>query len=266
MGLSVLSSLDRRPLTQSAVSVRPASAFRIGRMTLAVVLSATVAASATAGVWHDDFSSAGLTDWEIFNLDRDIESWKPKDGVVVGEIFEPGFFSLLLLKPADSRPQDWSDYTVRVRARLTGPNGDDEETRFGIALYDHEFDGERYLCLLQLQTAEALIVRGTDALWQAIPFPFPVEEDVWYELEAGVRTVGASETITFRIDGGPAMTITSTGPFGSGIVGLVVSDAEAEFDDFEVRGPNVPTGGRGAPRAVSAAQRLATTWGRIKRR
>ncbi|MBT3268682.1 hypothetical protein HN371_16120 [Candidatus Poribacteria bacterium] len=233
---------------------------------VSIVLALTVATSAGAGVWHDDFSLAALPDWEIFNLDRDIESWKPKDGVVAGEIYEPDFFSLLLLKPTNSRPQDWSDYTVRVRARLTGHQGDDDESRIGIALYDHEFDGERYLCMLQLQTAEALIVRGTDALWQAIPFPFPVEEDVWYELEASVRTAGATESISFRIDGGPVMAITSTGPFGSGIAGLVVSDAEAEFDDFEIRGVSVPTGGRGAPRAVSAEERLATTWARVKRR
>ncbi|MAF12634.1 hypothetical protein CMK11_19470 [Candidatus Poribacteria bacterium] len=233
---------------------------------LTVIMMMAAAASAPAGVWHDDFSLASLPDWEIFNLDRDVESWKPKDGVVAGEIFETDFFSLLLLKPDDSKPQDWADYTVRVRARLTGHLGDDDESRIGIALYDHEFDGERYLCLLQLQTAEALIIRGTDALWQAIPFPFPVEENVWYELEASVLSAGATETISFRIDGGPPMTITSTGPFGSGIAGLVVSDAEAEFDDFEIHGPNVPTGGRGAPRAVSASERLATTWGRMKRR
>lgn len=244
----------------------PRSGVRNAAGTITLIVALSAAASAGAGVWHDDFSAAGLRDWEIFNLDRNVESWKPKDGVVVGEIFEPDFFSLLLLKPDGSRPQDWSNYTVRVRARLTGASGDDEETRFGVALYDHEFDGERYLCLLELQTAQAIIVRGTDALWQALPFPFPVEENRWYELEAGVRTVGASETITFRIDGGAPMVITSTGAFGSGIVGLVVSDAEAEFDDFEVRGPDVPTGGRGAPRDVSAVERLATTWGRIKRR
>jgi len=224
------------------------------------------ALTASAGVWHDDFSLAALPDWEIFNLDRNVESWKPKNGVVVGEIFEPDFFSLLLLKPADGAAEDWTNYSVRVRARLTGTKGGDDETRFGVALYDHGFEGERYLCLLQLQTAEALIIRGTDAQWQAMPFPFPVAEDVWYELEASVRTEERTETITFRVDGGSEMTIASTGPFGSGVVGMVVSDAEAEFDDFEVRGPNVPTGGRGAPRAVSAAARLTTTWGRIKQR
>ncbi len=236
------------------------------RRAACVAILAAGTLTASAGVWHDDFSLAALPDWEIFNLDRDVETWKPKNGVVVGEIFEPDFFSLLLLKPADSSPEDWTSYSVRVRARLTGTKGADDESRFGVALYDHGFEGERYLCMLQLQTAEALIIRGTDAQWQAIPFPFPVEEDVWYEIEAGVRTADGTETITFRIDGGPEMTIASTAPFGSGVVGLVVSDAEAEFDDFEVRGPNVPTGGRGAPRAVSAVARLTTSWGRIKQR
>ncbi|MDA1192821.1 MAG: hypothetical protein O3A46_14200, partial [Candidatus Poribacteria bacterium] len=215
-----------------------------------VALASTLSVAALAGTWTDDFSSDNLNDYEVFNLDRQVEQWDVSSGTAVGEIFAPGFYSLLLLKPRNQVAEDWSDYTVKVRTQLSDTKANDDKPRFGLSLYDQEYQQNRYLFLLALDTDEIQVIRVTNGVWQIIPFAFPVEEGVWYELEASVSTAEDSESVTFSVDGVP-VNVVATSPLKKGLVGMVVSDAEAAFDDLEISGGNVPNGGRATPRAVT---------------
>ena len=231
---------------------------------LVTAVTTGTAASAHAGRWRDDFEQRDLRDWEIYNLDRVVEAWDALDGAAVGEIFAPGFFSLLLLKPRNQTPVEWSDYTVRVRVNLLESRRDDA-SRVGLSLYDQELEGSRYLFHLAFDTKELQIVRATRDFWQVLLFPAPeLQEEVWYDLTASVRTEDDSEVLTFQVDDGPEFTARTTGAFGSGGVGLVVSDGQAAFDELEIVGPNVPFGGRGHVRPVDPVGRLATTWAALR--
>ena len=53
-------------------------------------------------------------------------------------------------------------------------------------------------------------------------------------------------------------------PLEGGKAGLVVGNARARFDDFQITGENIPNGGPGKPRPVAPQAKLATTWGRLK--
>ena len=228
-----------------------------------LVMLACTALGAHAGLWWDDFEAADLRQWEIYNLDRAVEGWDAIDGTAIGEIFTRGFFSLLLLKPANKDARDWSSYTAQVRVRLLRDD-DDGETRAGLSLYDHEFEGMRYLFQLAFNTNEAHIVRASDDFWQVIVFPMPLEEGVWYDLTASVQSEDDVDLLTFQIDDGPEFAARAAGSFGSGLAGLVVSDGRAAFDDFQVRGGSVPNGGRGAPRTVTSVGQLGVTWAQLK--
>lgn len=233
--------------------------YRVGGWALAVA----VTASATAGAWRDDFSQ-GISDWEIFNLDRAVEWWEGKNGQASGEIFSPNFYSLLILSPKSSDARKWSNYTLRCRAQALRIRERDGEPRIGVSLYDQEFEGNRYLCLLAFNTNEIHLVRVTQDFWQVIPIAYPLAKERWYTLAATIRTEAQQETLTFAVNDDFRITIQATNPLKAGKIGLVVSDARGTFDDVEVEGDNVPSGGPGKPRAVNARSALATQWATLK--
>jgi len=218
---------------------------------------------AGAGTWRDDFSR-GLRDWEVFNLDKAVETWDAKNEQAIGEIFSPNFYSLLILNPSTSDARKWSNYTVKCRVQSLKIKARDGEPRMGISLYDQEFEGNRYLCLFAFDTGEIHIVRVTADFWQIIPLAYPVEEGTWYDLTATIRTDANEESLTFTVNNDFQITIKATDPLKAGKVGLVVADARAAFDDVEVEGANIPNGGFGKPRAVEARNALATRWATLK--
>ena len=231
-----------------------------------VVSGLFISTSARSGMWQDNFDSGDLRDYEIFNLDRAVEGWDLKDGTVVGEIFAPHAYSLLILKPRGKRPENWTDYSVRVRAKLLDTKKKDVEPRLGLSLYDQEFEGNRYLTLVAPNLNELHIVRVTNDVWQIIPFAFPVPQDEWIELTATIETMEDVESVTFQVNDGPELRIRAASPLRAGKVGLVVRDAVVAFDDLVIEGETIPNGGRGVVRPVSPRGRAAVRWAELKAR
>ena len=123
------------------------------------VLALLTGSTASGGSWHDDFEDGGSDDWVVFNFNPESESWDEKGGFVVGEINRPGFFSVLQLKPrrpGDVNPDEWSNYTVKVKMRLESKPQDDQDTGFGLILYDHLDQLQYHLIRLQYHQSNIL--------------------------------------------------------------------------------------------------------------
>ena len=173
--------------------------------------SALVVSTVSAGAWHDDFERGGLADWVIYNFDPDFERWDEKDGFVVGETLDPGFLSLLQLKPRSPAGVDtngWNNYTVKVKMRLESKpqdnQEDDQDAAFGLMLYDRFADRVQYhFILFEYHQAQILtfLYTGNSALRDTVPFN--VEQGVWYDMTASIETLEDSERVTHQVDDHP---------------------------------------------------------------
>ncbi len=208
--------------------------------------------SAFAGTWRDDFEDNNTKEWEIFNLDRQVEKWWINDGEAVGEIFLPDFMSLWL-----TGEMDWRFYTVSCRIMLEEEKND--PPYIGLTLQDRGHEDSRYLFFLYFVSDTVSIIKGVPG-GGMVNRPFTLEKEVWYDLSASVSEDG---TLTFRIND-LEFTATDPAPLKGGKAGLVVGDARARFDDVEITGDNIPNGGPGKPRDVEPRAKLATTWGKLK--
>lgn len=209
---------------------------------------------AFAGTWRDDFEDNNTKEWEIFNLDRQVEKWWINDGEAVGEIFFPGFMSLWL-----TGDLDWRFYSLSCRIMLEDDRND--PPYIGLTLQDRGHEDSRYLFMLYSVTDTVSIIKGV-AGGGRVNQPFIIEKGVWYDITASVSEDG---TLRFKINDFE-FTAVDPSPLRSGQAGLVVGDARARFDDVEISGANIPNGGPGKPRDVEPQTKLATTWGKLKSR
>lgn len=205
-----------------------------------------------AGTWRDDFEDNDIREWEIFNRVRQHEKWWINDGEAVGEIFENPFFSLWT-----TGELTWEYYTVSCRAKMVEDgNG---PPYIGLTLHDRGEENSRYIFLIDYFNEIASIERRAVGNGEATR-AYTAEIDTWYELEATVYEDGS---LDFRINDFIIKAIDDD-PLEGGKVGLVVGNARARFDDFQITGENIPNGGPGKPRPVAPQTKLATTWGRLK--
>ncbi len=205
-----------------------------------------------AGTWRDDFEDNDIREWEIFNRVRQHEKWWINDGEAVGEIFENPFFSLWT-----TGELTWEYYTVSCRAKMVEDgNG---PPYIGLTLHDRGEENSRYIFLIDYFNEIASIERRAVGNGEATR-AYTAEIDTWYELEATVYEDGS---LDFRINDFIIKAIDDD-PLEGGKVGLVVGNARARFDDFQITGENIPNGGPGKPRPVAPQAKLATTWGRLK--
>jgi hypothetical protein len=208
--------------------------------------------STYAGTWRDDFEDNDIREWEIFNLNRQFEKWWINDGEAVGEIFENPFFSLWT-----TGELTWEYYTVSCRAKMVedgkGP------PHIGLALHDRGEENSSYFFLIDYVNETASIERWAAGNGNVVR-AYTAEIDTWYELEATVYEDGS---LSFRINDFTIEGIDRT-PLEGGKAGLVVGNARARFDDFQITGENIPNGGPGKSRPVAPQAKLATTWGRLK--
>ena len=216
------------------------------------VLLLVVSGSVPAGTWRDDFEDRTEREWEIYNLNRQVEKWWVNDGEAIGQIFERGFMSLWM-----AGSLDWSNYSVSCRAKLVDEKNDDASV--GLTLYDRGDEDLRYLFFVNFTIGTVSIIKATPNQWFVRNFPFVADMDTWYELRATVN----EDVLEFRVDD-EVFLGRDLEPFKSGQAGLVVSNARAHFDDVEVAGQDIKEGGPGKPRAVDTVNKLATTWGRMK--
>ena len=72
------------------------------------------------------------------------------------------------------------------------------------------------------------------------------------------------DALSFRINDFTNCSAIDRTPLEGGKAGLIVGNARARFDDFQITGENIPNGGPGKSRPVAPQAKLATTWGRLK--
>ena len=205
-----------------------------------------------AGTWRDDFEDNNIREWEIYNENRQFEKWWINDGEAVGEIFENPFLSLWT-----TGELTWEYYTVSCRAKMVEDgNG---SPYIGLTLHDRGEEDSRYVFLIDYLNEVASIERWAAGNGRVVR-AYTAEIDTWYELEA---TVFEDGSLRFRINdftiGG-----VDDDPLEGGKAGLVVGNARARFDDFQITGENIPNGGPGKSRPVAPQDKLATTWGKLK--
>ena len=222
------------------------------RVIVGLLLFHALSGLGIAGTWRDDFEDNITREWEIYNLNRQVEKWWIDDGEAVGEIFERGFMSLWL-----TGDLDWNNYTVSCRAKLVEEKNDDASV--GLTLYDRGDEDVRYLFFVNFTIGTVSIIKALPNQWFIRNYPFVADFDTWYTLRATV----IDDLLEFRIDD-EIFEARDLEPLKSGQAGLVVSNARAHFDDVEVFGENIEEGGPGEPRAVNLKGKLTTTWGSVK--
>jgi len=209
-----------------------------------------------AGTWFDDFERRSLKVWDIYNLDRTVEKWSIKDGEAVGEIFQPGFMSLLM-----TGEENWSGYSVECRAKFV-KTSEDAAAELGLSLYDAGDENSRYLFLINLPMNWVLIAREIQGEWHNSIYFFAAEEETWYKLNASVK----EGSLEFTIDDERKFIVKDEGEqLKSGRIGLIVANARVHFDDVTITGPKIPSSGPGRFE-VSMQGKLSSVWGKVKLR
>jgi len=220
-----------------------------------------------AGTWRDDFEDNDTKEWEIFNLNRQVEKWWINDDEAVGEIFQPGFWSLWM-----TGESNWKYYSVRCIVKLIDEKND--PPYFGLTLHDRGEEGGRYVFYVDYLRGFAVIDKWV-ANGGSARRNFFADKDVWYELTASVQLNPIEEgeaILEFSIknaeDEGdnPLVTIIAedADPIDKGQVGLAISNSRVRYDNVEISGENIPNGGPGKPFPVKPYTKLATSWGSIK--
>lgn len=207
-----------------------------------------------AGTWRDDFEDDNTNEWVIYNLNRQLEKWWIDDGEAVGEILEDPFYSIW-----NTGELSWEHYSVSCRVMLVedgfGPS------QIGLTLHDREEENSRYAFLIDFENDVASIERWAPGNG-IVGSTFTAEENTWYTLTATVMDEGS---LSFQIDNF-IFAATDDVPLEGGKTGLIISNARARFDDFQVNGENIPNGGPAKSFDVEPAKKLATTWGNLKKR
>lgn len=247
---------------------------RILIQTAVLSIAAAMALPSFAGVWQDNFENEGLDDWEIFNFAPGIESWEERtdedgNGVVTGWIEEADAWSILELKPEGANPAQWSNYTVRVRARLDSELVEGFNTYFGLYLYSNIDRGIYHECSINPQIARAVIWSPIGDSFGTFQRDQNFEQGVWYNIKASVETIDRNrDRITFQIDDNEPLVVTWASSIRSGGVGLVVYYGTVSFDDFELDGAFIPVDGApfGGALSVDPKQKSAQIWGELKSR
>ncbi len=205
-----------------------------------------------AGTWRDDFEDNKTNEWEIYNVDRQVEKWWITDGEAVGQIFSPGFASIWLT--GDIK---WEFYSVSCRVMLEEDRND--PATIGITLHDRGDEDSRYVFTIDFVFNTARIIKDVPG-GNFISNPFVAEKGVWYDLKA---TVSENGELEFRINN-TVFSAVDPQPLKGGQAGLMVADARAKFDNVEITGDNIPNGGPGKPFDVAPRGKLTTTWGKLK--
>lgn len=208
--------------------------------------------SVFGGTWYDDFEDNKISEWEIYNLDKQLEKWWIEDGEAVGEIFIPPFWSLWL-----TGEDEWEFYSVSCRGMVELDR--EEPPTIGVILHDGGDQDSRYVFTLDYVHNIARIIKDVEG-GGSVAHPFEAENGVWYDLKATVKEDG---TLVFRIND-TVFSAIDPKPLSGGKAGLLVGDARARFDNVAISGDNIRNGGPGKPFDVAPQSKLATTWGKLK--
>ena len=206
-----------------------------------------------AGTWADAFEDDNTHGWEIVNNINNSKWWIDA-GEIVCETFAPNTPSILATGEVD-----WRNYSFSCKAKLD--KAKDEPTTFGIILH-HQWEKFSFYAFRIFYPWEIVhITKYNPAGASTVgEFDFPAKLDTWYTLIASIDSRGK---LKFQIDD-TVFTAVDADPIKNGKAGLIVSNAQARFDDVEITGDNVPNGGPGTLPVEPDGNKLATIWGELK--
>lgn len=227
-------------------------------MKVKVIITLLLITSTThAGTWTEDFANLGA--WEIYNFKKGAELWQVSNGVVIGEIFQPGFMSLLLVKKSG----DWRGYNLSCKAQFSKiGNIELQIPEVGLVIYSKVAEDTRYVFSFH-SNGFCQINRQTQGNWQSVRFFAPqAEAGVWFTLKGWV----SGRNLHFSIND---FTVTvddnSAEPLLFGQVGLVTANARVMFDDVIVKGgDSVPDRFTSVSLGIRKRERLPMAWGSLK--
>ena len=227
-----------------------------------------------AGTWRDDFSKPDTTKWEIFSdgqqvPEMDTTKWEIEDEEVYGVQREFPRQSMFL-----TGKLTWKNYAVSCRAKFV------EEwfpiVDLGLVLHVRPEEHKRYMFSMHYDEQRASIVEILGRIWRdgrilikrkPHIFHFDVKLNTWYSLSAAVLE---DNQLQFKIenladpDNKATFNAKTKEPIKEGgLAGFYVLQADAVFDDLEIRGDNIPNGGTGTF-PIEPRGKLATKWAKLK--
>ncbi|RKU15863.1 hypothetical protein C6500_18790 [Candidatus Poribacteria bacterium] len=206
-----------------------------------------------AGTWTDAFEDNNTHGWKIVNNINNSKWWIDA-GEIVCETFAPNVPSILATGEVD-----WRNYSFSCKAKLD--KAKDEPATFGIILHHRWEEFSFYAFRIFYPWEIVHITKYNPAGASTVgEFDFPAKLDTWYTLTASIDSRGK---LKFQIDD-VVFTAVDAAPIKNGKAGLIVSNAQARFDNVEITGDNVPNGGPGTLPVEPSGNKLAITWGELK--
>ena len=208
-----------------------------------------------AGTWTDAFEDNNTQEWELFNTSNGSAKWWLDAGEAVAETFEPHRLPTIWA----TGELDWRNYSLSCRAKLV--EAKKESASLGLILHK-QWEEPSFYAIQILYPWEIVYITKQHSRKKSIlgEFNFASKLNRWYTLTASIDSRGK---LKFQIND-KVFTVTDANPIKEGKPGLVVSGAQARFDDVGITGSNVPNGGPGTL-PVEPSGKLAITWGKLKR-
>ena len=196
---------------------------------------------AGAQLWTFD---SGADDWKVAN-----GNWSVEDGIYKLNKGAAAEHSLV-------GDVAWTDYTIEAKVRI------DEGNWAGIA-FRAKSEMEYYVFYFNVPDNKTELWRHKTGGWTArdnigqLPGKnITIERGKWHDMKVSV----GSDIMALSIDGEEQGEFADA-VYGAGQVGVWGWETGVSFDDFTVSGDDIE--GDGTP--VEPLNKLATTWGRIKR-
>ncbi len=201
-------------------------------------------------------ASTGFAGEQLWNFDSHADGWTVANG---NWSLEDGVYKLATGAQAEHSlvgDVNWTDYTVDTKIRL------DEGNWAGIA-FRAKSEMEYYVFYLNVPNNKTELWRHKTGGWTARDnvgelnaVNVTIENGKWFDMKVVVE----GNLMALWIDGEKQGEITD-GVYTAGQAGAWGWQTGASFDDFKVSGDDIE--GDGTP--VEPLDKLATTWGRIKR-
>ena len=201
-------------------------------------------------------TSTGFAGEQLWNFDSHADGWTVANG---NWSLEDGIYKLNKGGAAEHAlvgDVAWTDYTIEAKVRI------DEGNWAGIA-FRAKSEMEYYVFYFNVPDNKTELWRHKTGSWTArdnlgqLPGKnITIERGKWHDMKV---TVGG-DTLALSIDGEEQGQFVDT-VYGAGQVGVWGWETGVSFDDFMVSGDDIE--GDGTP--VEPLDKLATTWGRIKR-
>ena len=211
---------------------------------LIALLSVGVSAPALAGTQLWDFEEKH-DDWEVAN-----GNWEIKGGIYQLEKGGKAEHTLV-------GEEAWDDYTVEAKIRL-------DEGNWAGLIFRAQSEMEYYVYYLNIPNNKSELWRHNKGAWDtrnAINSNIPatknvqIENEEWYD----VKVIVEGDTFQLHINGELQGELEDA-TYKTGMIGVWGWETGASFDDVTITGDNVID-----TLAVDPDQKLATTWGRLKR-